>query len=70
MVVLINDVSGVKPAAMKHRADHFNSGCLSRWSEVQDCQNGVSMELFLHFSLVPAVSGSVLRFQMLKSTIR
>ncbi|XP_056890910.1 STRA6-like [Takifugu flavidus] len=25
------------------------------WSEVQDCRNGVSMELFLHFSLMPAV---------------
>lgn len=38
-----------------------NCHCLSRLSRVQDCRNGISMELFLHLSLLPAVSASVLR---------
>lgn len=41
----------------------LNCHCLSRLSRVQDCRNGISMELFLHLSLLPAVSASVLRSQ-------
>lgn len=44
----------------------LNCHCLSRLSRVQDCRNGISMELFLHLSLLPAVSASVLRSQPLE----
>lgn len=47
----------------------LNCRCLSRLSRVQDCHNGISMELFLHFSLLPAVSASLLHFHPPKLTI-
>ena len=53
------------PAPCPHSIDQSNQAitsclycyCVSRVdSRVQDCENGISMDLFLHVSLIPAVS--------------